>query len=414
MKKKWIIVSSALLVGLMALGIGGKKAGWWGETQSVVSVEVAEITLETLIETVNASGKVQPSFDIKISPEVSGEIRSLYVVEGQKVKKGELLAQINPDIYQSQVSRVRASVNVAKASKAQADAQYYEAKRMYERSQSLHVQGVISEAEWDQAQRLHEVAQLNVESAKYQWQSAESSLTEAQDNLKRTSLRAPIDGTVTGLNVELGERVVGTAQMAGTEMMRISQLETMEVVVDVNENDIIKVKMGDTAYVEVDAYLNKRFKALVTEIGGAAKSNGLGGVDQVTNFEVVMTVLPDSYLDLMKSGNVQPLRPGMTATVDILTSRVVNVTSAPIQAVTTRANDKEKKPVEVVFLLKEGKAVQKTVQVGIQDDRFIHLVSGVKKGDKIISGPYDQLSGDLKDGDAVKIADSKKPKDEKE
>jgi HlyD family secretion protein len=397
--KVWALIG---LVVLVVVGIAGKKAGWWGQNDTVVEVEIGVVTLENLVETVNASGKIQPSFDVAISPEVSGEIRELYVKEGQKVRKGDLLLRINPDIYQSQVSRGAAAVNVAKSALAQSEAGFREAERSYERSKKLHEQGVLSDSEWDQAVRGYEVSELTVESARFQLQSAQSGLREAEDNLKRTTLRAPIDGTVTGLSVELGERVVGTAQMAGTELMRISQLEAMEVVVDVNENDIVKVKLGDTAVVQVDAYMGREFKALVTEIGGAAKRSAVSGVDQVTNFEVVMTVLAESYADLVKAGNAQPLRPGMTATVDIQTAFARQVPAVPIQAVTTREDSATGKQQEVVFLYQDGKAVEHPVGVGIQDDRFIHINRGLKSNQELVVGPYEQVSTELQDGALVK------------
>ena len=291
---------------------------------------------------------------------------------------------------------------MAKSALAQSEAGFREAKRSYERSKKLHEQGVLSDSEWDQAVRGYEVSELTVESARFQLQSAQSGLREAEDNLKRTTLRAPIDGTVTGLSVELGERVVGTAQMAGTELMRISQLEAMEVVVDVNENDIVKVKLGDTAVVQVDAYMGREFKALVTEIGGAAKRSAVSGVDQVTNFEVVMTVLAASYADLVKAGNAQPLRPGMTATVDIQTAFARQVPAVPIQAVTTREDSATGKQQEVVFLYQDGKAVEHPVGVGIQDDRFIHINRGLKSKQELVVGPYEQVSTELQDGALVK------------
>lgn len=400
--RNWKVWGVVALVVIIVGGVVGKKVGWWGQDAAAVEVEVGTVTLEDLVETVSASGKIQPSFDVAISPEVSGEIRELYVKEGQKVRKGDLLARINPDIYQSQVNRGAASVNVAKSALAQSEAAHRESKKSFERSKKLHEQGVISEAEWDQAVRAFEVAELTVESARFQLQSAQSGLREAEDNLKRTTLRAPIDGTVTGLSVELGERVVGTAQMAGTELMRIAQLETMEVVVDVNENDIVKVKLGDTAVVLVDAYMGREFKALVSEIGSAAKRSAAAGVDQVTNFEVVMTVLPQSYQDLVDAGNKQPLRPGMTATVSIQTSRARQVPAVPIQAVTTRSDSATGKSREVVFLYQDGKAVEHPVEIGIQDDRFIHIDRGLKPKMELIVGPYEQVSTELTNGTVVK------------
>ncbi len=320
-KRLWIIVAVVAVLG--TVGVLGKKQGWWGSTGDTLEVEVVSVEAHTIVETVNASGKIQPAVDVKISPEVSGEIIALPVVEGQAVKKGQLLAKINPDIYLSMVGRAEASVNMARSGKAQAQAQFLEAEQTYKRNQTLKLQNVISQAEWDAAQRIYAVAELAVESAEFQLQSALNSLKEAKDNLKRTTITAPMDGIVTGLNVEVGERVVGTAQMAGTEMMRVSQLETMEVVVDVNENDIVRVHMGDTAIVRVDAFLGHDFKAIVTEISNAAKGQQVS-VNQVTNFEVEVRILPESYADLVTETRKQPLRSGMTATVDIRTQKEAN------------------------------------------------------------------------------------------
>ena len=295
-----------VLTVISVIGIFGKKKGWWGNKSNVIAVELAPIERHTIIETVNASGKIQPALDVKISPEVSGEVIALNVREGQSVEKNEILLKINPDIYQSIVSRANASVNLAKSAKAQSEAQFLEAQQTYKRNQTLYLQKVLSQAEWDAAERIYKVAQLGVESANYQLESALSSLKEARNNLKRTIIRAPMNGIVTGLNVEVGERVVGTAQMAGTEMMNVSQLDVMEVLIDVNENDIVRVNQGDTAIVRVDAFLGHDFKAIVTEISIAAKGQQMG-VNQVTNFEVELEILPDSYKELITSQRKQPL-----------------------------------------------------------------------------------------------------------
>ncbi|HAG49366.1 MAG TPA: efflux RND transporter periplasmic adaptor subunit [Cryomorphaceae bacterium] len=400
-KKLWILIAAVAVLG--TLGVLGKKQGWWGTTADTTEVQVTRIVNHTIVETVNASGKIQPAVDVKITPEVSGEIIQLPVREGQAVRKGQLLAKINPDIYISMVGRAEASVNMARAGKAQAQAQLLEATQTYKRNQTLKLQNVISQAEWDAAERTFAVAGLSVESAEYQLQSALNSLYEAKDNLKRTTIAAPMDGIVTGLSVEVGERVVGTAQMAGTEMMRVSQLETMEVVVDVNERDIVRVHMGDTAIVRVDAFLGHDFRAVVTEISNAAKGQQLSA-NQVTNFEVEVRILPESYADLVETEGVQPLRSGMTATVDIRTQKAVNARCVPVEAVTTREDTTNGNMQEIVFVVQEGVARSMPVKTGIQDETYI-LIEGLlgQKDGQIIRGPFEAVSRKLEDGDKVVI-----------
>ena len=400
-KKLWILIAAVAVLG--TLGVLGKKQGWWGTTADTTEVQVTRIVNHTIVETVNASGKIQPAVDVKITPEVSGEIIQLPVREGQAVRKGQLLAKINPDIYISMVGSAEASVNMARAGKAQAQAQLLEATQTYKRNQTLKLQNVISQAEWDAAERTFAVAGLSVESAEYQLQSALNSLYEAKDNLKRTTIAAPMDGIVTGLSVEVGERVVGTAQMAGTEMMRVSQLETMEVVVDVNENDIVRVHMGDTAIVRVDAFLGHDFRAVVTEISNAAKGQQLSA-NQVTNFEVEVRILPESYADLVETEGVQPLRSGMTATVDIRTQKAVNARCVPVEAVTTREDTTNGNMQEIVFVVQEGVARSMPVKTGIQDETYI-LIEGLlgQKDGQIIRGPFEAVSRKLEDGDKVVI-----------
>ena len=400
-KKLWILIAAVAVLG--TLGVLGKKQGWWGTTADTTEVQVTRIVNHTIVETVNASGKIQPAVDVKITPEVSGEIIQLPVREGQAVRKGQLLAKINPDIYISMVGSAEASVNMARAGKAQAQAQLLEATQTYKRNQTLKLQNVISQAEWDAAERTFAVAGLSVESAEYQLQSALNSLYEAKDNLKRTTIAAPMDGIVTGLSVEVGERVVGTAQMAGTEMMRVSQLETMEVVVDVNENDIVRVHMGDTAIVRVDAFLGHDFRAVVTEISNAAKGQQLSA-NKVTNFEVEVRILPESYADLVETEGVQPLRSGMTATVDIRTQKAVNARCVPVEAVTTREDTTNGNMQEIVFVVQEGVARSMPVKTGIQDETYI-LIEGLlgQKDGQIIRGPFEAVSRKLEDGDKVVI-----------
>lgn len=400
-KRLWILVTAVVLLG--TVGVVGKKQGWWGSTGDQLEVETVKLQVQTIVETVNAAGKIQPAVEVKISPEVSGEIIALPVVEGQAVKRGQLLAKINPDIYQSMLGRAEAALNMARSGKAQAQAQFLEATQSYKRSQTLKLQNVISQAEWDAAERMYAVAELAVESAEFQLQSAFNSVKEAKDNLKRTVITAPMDGIVTGLNVEVGERVVGTAQMAGTEMMRVSQLETMEVLVDVNENDIVRVHMGDTAIVRVDAFLGHEFKAVVTEISNAAKGQQLS-VNQVTNFEVELRILAESYEDLVETQGVQPLRSGMTATVDIRTQKSPNALCVPVEAVTTRMDSVSGKMQEVLFVYQEGMALQYRAVTGIQDEQYIVLKNFDSfESAEIIRGPFDAVSRKLEDGDQVTI-----------
>ena len=400
-KRLWILVTAVVLLG--TVGVVGKKQGWWGSTGDQLEVETVKLQVQTIVETVNAAGKIQPAVEVKISPEVSGEIIALPVVEGQAVKRGQLLAKINPDIYQSMLGRAEAALNMARSGKAQAQAQFLEATQSYKRSQTLKLQNVISQAEWDAAERMYAVAEWAVESAEFQLQSAFNSVKAAKDNLKRTVITAPMDGIVTGLNVEVGERVVGTGQMAGTEMMRVSQLETMEVLVDVNENDIVRVHMGDTAIVRVDAFLGHEFKAVVTEISNAAKGQQLS-VNQVTNFEVELRILAESYEDLVETQGVQPLRSGMTATVDIRTQKSPNALCVPVEAVTTRMDSVSGKMQEVLFVYQEGMAVQYRAVTGIQDEQYIVLKNFDSfESAEIIRGPFDAVSRKLEDGDQVTI-----------
>lgn len=403
---------------LVVLLIAGKKMGWFGGEEGL-KVELGEAKESTITETVLASGKIQPEVEVKISSEVSGEIVELPVEEGQAVKKGDLLVRINPDIYQAAVSRVEASVKSAQSSKASAEAQFVEAKRNYNRNKTLYEQNVISASEFDAIQRAYDVAQLQVENAKYQLASAQASAKEARDNLSRTTIYAPQNGTISMLNVELGERVVGTAQMTGTEILRIANLESMEVLVDVNENDIIRVNTGDTALIEVDAYLDEEFKGVVTEIANSAKLTGTS-VDQVTNFEVKVRIVKESYAKLTQdTGAVRtPFRPGMTASVEIKTEERKNIVAVPIEAVTIRqdtsteaksykikrgeSGEEADEDFEVVFLYTEaGKAELRVVKTGIQDDEQIEIKSGLQPGDQIIKGPYSVVSKTLVNGDRV-------------
>ncbi|MFJ1441720.1 efflux RND transporter periplasmic adaptor subunit [Capnocytophaga canimorsus] len=411
MKKKVIIIVGIVLV--LILLIVGKKSGWWGNQPKGKEVEVKQITRNSLTQKVSATGKIQPELEIKISSEVSGEIIELPVVEGQMVKKGDLLVRINPDIYQSVLNRSVASLENIKSSLRQAEANFKENEASFERNQKLFEKGVISRAEWDKAVSAYDIAKANKESAKYSVQSAMASVSEAQDNLKRTSIYAPASGTISKLNVELGERVVGTVQMTGTEIMRVANLSSMEVEVDVNESDIVKVNINDRATIEVDAYPKKNFEGRVTNIANTA--NATASVEQVTNFKVKIHIDEASYQALLtgKKQGYSPFRPGMTATVDILTTERNDVVTVPVSAIVMKSikeiskdsliKEKDDKRQEAVFVVKDGKALLKAVSTGIQDNTDIEILSGVEAGEQIIVGPYNLVSRILKSGDEVRI-----------
>ncbi|AVR45333.1 efflux RND transporter periplasmic adaptor subunit [Christiangramia fulva] len=421
MKRKTLYIILAAVVVLIILLIIGKKAGWFGNSGEVEVVEVTSIKPIDITETVAATGKIQPEIEVKLSSEVSGEIIELPIVEGQSVEKGDLLVRINPDIYQSNLERVRASYQNTKANYAQTLANLKQAEANYNRNKKLFEKGVISKAEWDQIVSNYEVAQANKESAYYSMQSAAASVNEAQDNLGRTNIYAPMTGTISKLDAELGERVVGTQQMAGTEILRVANLDNMEVEVDVNENDIVKVSVGDTAIVQVDAYLKKEFKGVVTEISNTA-ANELTA-DQVTNFKVKVRILKDSYQDLLegKPDNYSPFRPGMTATVDIITNKKKNVLGVPISSIVIKTDTTSgKKPLitpssspdeekfECVFVKDGNKAKLRVVKTGIQDDSNIEITSGLEEGDKVITGPYTTVTKDLEAGDEIEVKDKAK------
>ncbi len=436
MSKKTIFILLGSAIGLILLLVGLKKGGVIGNNDESKVVELSKVAQTTIVETVSATGKIQPEIEVKISSEVSGEIIALPIKEGQQVKKGELLVRINPDLYESGVNRSVASMSTTKAGLSQADAQVKEAKANYDRNKKLFEKGIISKSEWDRIVSAYEVAVANKQSAYYQVQSASATVTEAKDNLGRTTIYAPADGTVSLLNVELGERVLGTQQMAGTEILRIANLNNMEVEVDVNENDIVKVNIGDSANIEVDAYLKREFKGIVTSISNSA-STALTA-DQVTNFKVKVRILKESYQDLLegKPENFSPFRPGMTATVDIITKRKENITAVPISAVVIKDDTtsvkkdivaelekkeqeqkgtapKSDKKYECVFVKVGDKAKLRVVKTGIQDDTNIEIISGLKPGEEIIIGPYTTVSKDLVSNDKVRVETEKDKKESK-
>ena len=421
MSKKtiYILIGGAVL--LIAVFLVLSKTGVIGNKDKAKSVETSLVKATTIVETVSATGKIQPEIEVKIASMVSGEIIALPIKEGQVVKKGDLLVKINPDLYTSGLNRSVANLAAAKSGLTQAEAQFKEAKANYDRNKTLFEKGIISKSDWDKTVASFEVTKATKQSAYFNVQSASATVNEARDNLGRTIIYAPADGTISVLNVELGERVLGTQQMAGTEILRVANLNNMEVEVDVNENDIVKIKVGDEAKVEVDAYLKKQFKGIVTSISNSA-STALTA-DQVTNFKVKIRILKESYQDLLegKPATYSPFRPGMTATVDIVTKTKTNVLAVPISSVVVKsdttavkeskvdvAEPTEKEPIpkidkklECVFVKVGDKAKIRIIKTGIQDDTNIEVISGLKKGEIVITGPYTTVSKELNSGDKV-------------
>ncbi|MEM9680300.1 MAG: efflux RND transporter periplasmic adaptor subunit, partial [Bacteroidota bacterium] len=337
MSKKVKIILGVIVLALVILVVGAKLE-WFGKKGNFKEVTTKKVTLKEIVETVSATGKIQPEVEVKISSEVSGEIIEMPFKEGQEVKKGDLLVRVNPDLIQSALNRSQATYQNVKAGLEQAEATLKQATLDYERNKNLFDKGVISKADWDASVAAYETAVAGKNSSYYSVQSAAASVNEARDNLSRTTIYAPMSGTISLLSVELGERVVGTQQMTGTEILRVANLSNMEVEVDVNENDIVKVQIGDSTIVEVDAYLKKEFKGIVTEIANSAE--GTLTADQVTNFKVKVRILEESYADLTegKPESYSPFRPGMTATVDIITDKRNQAVSVPISAIVIKTD----------------------------------------------------------------------------
>ena len=448
---KIIYILIGAVVVLLLFIIIGRSQGWIGKPKEL-EVDMAKASRSTIIEKVSASGTVQPVTEVKLAPEVSGEIRELMVEDGDSVTRGKLLVKIRPDTWLTQLDRAEASLNqqranlvASEASLARAEATFTRASQEFERQKKLWDERVISEADWQLAQQNYKVAETDLKSArqavqasKYIVASSTATVEEAQENVRLTSVVAPMDGFVSKLNVKKGERVVGTAQMQGTEMLRIADLSVMEVRVDVNENDIIRVHVGDTAIIDVDAYANleKQFKGVVTHIANTAKDRT--STDAITEFEVRILILNSSFQDLVKAGKRYPFRPGMTASVEILATRKDNVVSVPLAAVTTRSpkddnkssgdsdseasqqNTSSDKPSSkskdkvVVFVNENGVAKMVEVKTGISDYDNIEIVSGIGDSTEVVTGPFLVVSKRLKDGDKIKKAEKKQEKKEGE
>ena len=407
-KSKMLPYMVVLLIVLIIVLIIGRKQGWIGKDFEVKVVSQV-VESKTITESISANGKVQPETEVKISPDVSGEIIELYVDEGGRVTKGQLLMVIKPDIYEQALNRAEASLSSSKAMLAQAEARFIESELAFSRAEKLYQQQTIAPSDYETAEASYKIAEAEKRSAEFSIKSAEASVAEAKEELTKTKIYSPMGGIVSQLNVEKGERVVGTNMYAGTEMMVVANLEKMEVKVEVNENDIVKVSKNDTALVEVDAYLKRTFKGIVTEIANSASTVG-AATDQVTTFDVKVLLLKSSYEDLIdNSGSSSyPFRPGMSATVDILTDTREGVISIPIQAVTTRVKDEgeqtEEKE-EVVFILENNRVWEQPIVTGIQDNVNIEILEGLEEGEEIITGPYNIVTRTLKDSILVKVVD---------
>ncbi|MBE9585584.1 efflux RND transporter periplasmic adaptor subunit [Mucilaginibacter sp. JRF] len=432
---KYILIIAGVLVVLLIIG---KVSGFLGGSNKT-QVATEKAADRTITESVSASGKVKPHVEVKISAEVSGEVVDLPIKEGDVVKKGQLLCRIRPDILQSGYERAVASYNTQKATVGnsaqmlkQAEANFNNQESIYKRNKELYDSKVVTAAEFETAKANYESAKASLEAskqsvigAKFGLDQSQASVKEAQDNLAKTSIYSPVDGVVSKLSIEKGERVLGTIQMAGTDIMTISDVNAMDVNVDVNENDINRVAVGNESDIEVDAFLGKKFKGKVIEIGSSANVVGTNA-DQVTNFTVKVRINPESYKALMsdKAGSPSPFRPGLTATVEIKTSNVKSL-SVPIQSVTTRIEEKKNaapkkddddeeakklsEPVKTfVFVYNAGKVKQVPVKTGIQDDTYIQILSGLKAGDEVVSAPYSAISKTLKDNEEVEKVDKSK------
>ena len=444
----WILGVLGLVV---VVGLTLRFTGVIGNTSEGKEVETATAKLKTITQLVSASGKVQPEIEVIIRPDVSGEIIELAVKEGDFVRQGELLVRIKPDIYQAQIDNLNAALLTQQARLEQTRASLIRAEAAFKRDKQLYEKDLISEMEYIQTKSDYDSQQASLKAAEYQIQSAEAQLRQAREELEQTVIRAPQNGTITGLAVEEGERVLGNSQMAGTEMMRVSLLDRMEVLVEVNENDIVNVDYADTARIEVDAYPERMFKGVVTEIANSARITGSGTNEQVTNYSVKVRITTPHNLESSPEQMVRTeasedpedmfvpnFRPGMSATVDIETQTAVNVVSVPIQSVTVRdfaldreaesdstensegeaemimASDQESDMMiaqedirKVVFVIENDKAVRKEVETGISDNTHIQILSGVNTGDEVVTGSYRMLSNQLNDGDKVKVNNSK-------
>jgi len=424
-RRRKILVGSAgaALLLIIALFAAGKR-------EKPIPVTTEKAVRRTILQTVSATGKIQPETEVKISPEVAGEITELPVEDGMQVKKGDLLVKIKPDSYRALLEQQEAAISAAKATNLQQKATMLKTEHDLGRAKDLFEKKLISEQEYNAGEAAYDVAKNTYESSVHEIERAEASSSQARDQLSKTTIYAPMDGTVTILNSKLGERLVATNQFAGTEVMRVADLSHMEAVVDVNENDVVNVKLGDAANIKIDAYGDRKFKGIVQQIANTGKTTGTGTQEEVTNFEVKIRI----------DDHDVALRPGLSCTADIQTNIVKDAVAVPMQSVTIRTGDTNLSPEEiekqkqkiaardkddnkaelsndrlekqaqkeereklakVVFLKSGNKAHMLKVTTGIADDSYMEIKSGIKPGDEVISGSYSAISRKLKEGAKV-------------
>lgn len=400
-KKKYLIIAAAALIVIL---IGAKMC----KKDTATLVDVQSPVRKTIVETIPANGKIQPVTEVKISPDVSGEIIELNIKEGDIVKKGDLILKIKQDIYQSALEQSQAGLNAVRAAYKQQEAQTLKTKQNYERNKQLYELKTISKSEWEAAEADWAVAQQQLQAAKFNISSAEAQVKEARENLSKTTVYAPMDGVVSKLSVEIGERVVGTTQMAGTEMFRVANFDAMEVLVNVNENDIIRLSVGDSAEISVDAYTNRKFKGYVTEVANSSTSTTTA---EATTFEVKIRIDKDSYSDLLEKTSI-PFRPGMSASVQIQTAVAQNVITVPLSAVTTRKDVLPQGASQGVFTYDKSSQSVTCVGIvtGIQDISDIHVLEGVSDTTMVVVSPFNAISKSLSNGSKVKLMSSPKKK----
>ncbi|MDO4736107.1 MAG: efflux RND transporter periplasmic adaptor subunit [Bacteroidia bacterium] len=394
MNKKIYLFGALIIVIAVLIAIGKSK-------NTGILVNIAKPTITTITESIPCNGKIQPVTEVKISPDVSGEIVQLDIESGDTIRKGDLLLRIKPDIYISNKERAEATLNSSKAQYLQQKAQLAQSELNHKRNTVLYNQKAISDADYEKSLTELEIAQKQLQAAEYSIKGAEAALNEAIENLSKTSIYAPMNGVVSRLDVELGERVVGTSQMAGTEMLRIADMDDMEVIVDVNENDIIRINKNNTAVIEIDAYPNRKFSGVVTKVASSSKSSSTTSIDQVTNFEVNVSIDRDSYKDLFQMNPI-PIRPGMSASVTIITNVKENILTIPIMAITTRNNlidslvNSTTIPEQVfVYDSTTNMVNARLIKTGIQDMTNIEVVSGLNNNEQIVVGPYSAISKEL-------------------
>jgi len=424
-RRRRIVVGSAAITLLLIIGLilAGKR-------EKPIPVTTEKAVRRTILQTVSATGKIQPETEVKISPEVAGEIIELPVEDGMKIKKGDLLVKIKPDTYKALLEQQEAAISAAKATNLQQKATMIKAEQDLKRAEDLFNKKLISEQEFNAGQAAYDVAKNTYESSLHQIEVAQASSSQARDQLEKTTIYSPMDGTITVLNSKLGERLVATNQFAGTEVMRVADLSHMQAVVDVNENDVVNVKVGDKASVKIDAYADRKFQGVVEQIANTGKTTGAGTQEEVTNFEVKIRI----------DDHDVALRPALSCTADIETNVVKDAVAVPMQSVTIRTSDSDLSPEEVekqkqkiaardkddnkaelsnqrlekqtqkeereklakvVFVKNGNKAHMVKVATGIADDSYMEIKSGIKPGDEVISGSYSAISRKLKEGAKV-------------